>query len=862
EFLRDSGWDGSRIARSLGRIFEDELYDTYAATLAGRGPVRTDHAVVLVGGTGRGELCPGSDADLLILKDGPSPQSLGRDIDGFVQAVWDRGIRLGHSVRTIAEALRDSREDVKLATALTGMRHLAGDPTLTERLRHLFTDSVVRKRTRRFVDACVEARMAERAASGGTPCLLEPDVKKGPGGLRDVHLIGWVGYARHATADLDRLTGCGLIGRDDYRRLAEGVDLLLRVRLELHAAAGRGQDLFGRHEQARLAERWGVDAGPGMLPVERLMKDYFQYVTAIRDVTDLIVERHRPRTWTSRLLRATVTRRLDGAFLVGPTRVDVASGQLAAVLASPARLVTLFGYLAREGVEFTTRVESAISVTIDDLPTEPPPDAVEAFVALLATDGSIGRVLRAMHRVGLLSYFIPGFEHARGLTQFSEYHSYTVDEHTLRCVEATTAFASDEGPVGGAIRAIDDLGLLRLALLLHDVGKGLEGDHSVIGSGIAAVTAGRLRLDVVRTERLVLLVREHLALAHAAFRRDTNDPALLADMARRVGDAGTLRLLFVLTACDLSGVGPGVWTDWKQELLHGLYDRLTGVLSGRPAAEQSSETVRRREAVMEFADKHRTFDRDVRDRIAERVDQLSPQYLAAVRRGQIFRDLLELDRVTADPTAGPSVTGEFDAETRTTVYRVVTGRSHAVGCISKTSGALAAKRLRVHEALIESTPEGAALDRYRVSDDDFEGPPPEWRIREVCRTITDALTGRLSLPALVPEHRYDDVSLPAVWSTPRVAIDTELSTRCTILDVFTVDRPGLLCRLTGALQRLGLSIELAKISTHLDQVVDVFYITDGDGRKVTDPDRLAEIRAELERAIESPPTGSGAGRDQ
>lgn len=843
---------GIQIAARIAERTEQFLLDLYRGACQSLSPweqrlIAQDAAMTLVGGSGRGETCPYSDVDLLFLYRPAAQEPFSRIVAQVIREAWDAGLKVGHAVRTVDDTLGIARTEPQVATALVELRPLAGDAGLVERLRTLFRDRVIRRRPRAFFNDCLAARAKEREQHGDSPSILEPDVKRSPGGLRDVHLLRWVAYARFGTVDYDLLRLRNAIGRDDARHLLEAYEFLLKVRIELHFAAGRENDVLTRDEQRRLTEERRITGQPGVLPVERFMQTYLRHATTIAEITDRFVARHRPRSALGAAAETMLTRRAAGVFWLGPHTVAVAPRFRDSVASSPDRTLELFRYVAKSGVDPTPETEDLLRRHVPAWPSDLSPEAAATFLEILAFDRHLGRALRAMYRTGVLEWLIPDLRHARCLIQFNQYHTYTVDEHSLRAVEAASHLALDPGPLGAARKAIRKPAILNLAILLHDIGKGYEADHSDVGKEIAHRVALRLQLPESDRRRLEFLVHKHLEMVHLATRRDTTDPALALRFSHEVGDAETLRMLYVLSAADLSAVGPGVFTEWKADLLTDLYEQALHILSGHnPRADASSLAPLKAQAAKGFVHSVSVIHRVGLDEwAAAQLDGFSHQYLVTTPVPQMVADLQALR--TLQP--GDVITSaHYDPATRVTEYRVIASAKVSDGCFHKMAGVLSANRLEILGAVIETTVDGTVVDRYRVVDADHPAAVPPWRIAEVTTALRDALLKKVDIPSLIRRHQpYGASSRPApVSDLPlQVTADTHTSDRCTILDVFAHDRPGLLYVVTRTLYELGLSVDVAKISTHLDQVVDVFYVTTADGKKIDDEPTLAHIRTIL-----------------
>lgn len=852
-----------QVDRLILSIFEESLG---ALGDDVRTAVRQHAAIIGVGGTGRGEVAPYSDADLLFLRTSACPREFDTCTAAAVRDCWDAGIRLGHTVQTPAEALSAARADPQFATALVEARRLWGDERLFESFAAKFQRRIVRNRYSRFVLECLQAREAERTQYGASERQLEPDVKRSSGGLRDIHLLRWIGFAAYGTSDIDLLRRQGILPLDEAQALLAAQEFITRVRVDLHYAAGKAQEVLTREEQLRLADLYRVEATAGQRPVERFMQMYFRHTTAVADIVARFVERHRPRSWRHRALSWLLSHRSNGIYVVSAGEITVGRRHRDEVCRSLEGLLGLYQLAAHYGAQVAPDLAEQIrQATRGMAPAESLSDeAAQSFLKILSRTGSVGRQLRSMFSTGLLELVVPEVSHARCLLQFNQYHSFTVDEHSLRAVEIAEGFDCDAGPIGTAYRHIKHKEILHLALLLHDLGKGYETDHSEVGRGIATAVARRLKLPVAQREMLEFLVHKHLLMTHLALRRDLSDPEFLARFSRDVGSPEWLRMLYVLTAADVSAVGPAAWTSWKSELITELFERSLQILSGETSQFRKEELVSRvcnrvgdvmRSAAAprgELGQREGGEAGPDKSELDRRLRSLPLHYLIATEPEDIVDDF-EAARLVADGTEPVSVRGKFEPHSHTVEYRVITRDQVGSGLFSRITGVLTAKGLQILSANICTTGQGIVIDRFRVIDGDYAGPVPEFRLREVETAVADVLLGRQTVEVLLQRNRRlisRAETQMLLRDPPRVVIDNDFSERFTIVEVFAHDRRGLLYTLARALLELDLSISLARIGTQLDQVLDVFYVTDREGAKLSDASRLDEIRRVLAARIE------------
>lgn len=809
-------------------------------------------ALVAVGGTGRGDLAPHSDVDLLFLYV-PKVQAINTEFTSRVmRGYWDAGIELGHSVRTVSETISLAKTEPQIATSLVEARLLWGSEVLFEKLQKSYEQKVVKKRLRAFVQDCLTARGEERGQFGTTVHQLEPDVKRSAGGLRELHLLRWVAFAHYHTGDIDSIRLKGGLNKDDARRLIAAYEFITKVRIDLHFAANKPQDVLTRDEQLRITEERGIEGLAGQRPVEKFMQTYFRHSRNIAVIVERFLVRHQRPPLPTRLLHFAMAHQAEGKYRVNYRGMDVLPRFRKRLFESLEEILKLYHYGMLNGLSPVPELIDELKLAVAKLPDQVSPNAAEIFLAILRRSMHLGTTLRSLYEVGVLERLIPDMAHARCLLQFNQYHSYTVDEHTLRTVEAATKFGHDCGALGSAYQAIQHKEILHLALLLHDLGKGYEEDHSEVGKTIAERIAVRLNLPDHRAQKLVFLVHKHLKMAHLAFRRDISDPAIIMPFSHSVGSPDTLRMLFVLTAADITGVGPGVWTDWKGELLTELYEGTMHVLSGRRLQFREEKRLQEIKAYIREAIVPLPSDRggmSVGDWINRQLDAFPPHYINEYSPEQIASDLSAIQQLEPGEFF---LDGETDAETGTVTYRLITHEKSAAGCFHRTVGVLTAKRLEILSADISTSLDGYVVDRYRVIDRDYEGPIPDTRLEDITQSIRSALKGETEVKPLFRRHTRFETNDPAEFSEmpTRVVIDNNTSPRCTIIDVFAHDHPGLLYTATRTIFKMGLSVMLAKISTHLDQVVDVFYVTDANGEKIHDGDRIGAIRDQLYETIQ------------
>lgn len=802
-------------------------------------------ALVAHGGYGRRDVAPFSDVDLMILHRPVAASRVAPLAERLLRDVFDVGLVLGLSVRTPWQACRLAHQDSVICTSLTDSRLVAGNQTIFDKFMHRF-QQWVGWRSATLMAAIRKSREEERLRYGETVFLLEPNLKRSQGTLRDLQLLRWIGFARYGTGEPRQLCQRGVLSRDDLETIQRANEFLLRLRNELHFHAGQANDVLNRSEQLRVAELRGCEPASGLLPVERFMQEYFRHTSQVSHVVMQFVAKATSHKRLGRLMTLLFGHRLESDLLVGPVGLMTTRrglhrlrGNLTAIM----RLVDLSN-LHDAPIEPSTWEE--IRREAPRLPAELPAEACGHFLSFMGHPARLGLLLRDLHDVGLLERFLPEFAHARGLLQFNQYHKYTVDEHCIRAVEFAEDLIHDQGPLGRVYRSIADKHVLHLALLIHDLGKGSLEDHREVGLRIAEQTGQRLGLPPHETEALKFLVHKHLRMNHLAFRRDTSDEEMVVRFAVQVGSPELLQMLYILTAADLGAVGPGVWDGWKTEVVTDLYHRTMQQLAGEsPATTVDNVFDERREeirACLGASPDDPWYSRH--------VDALPSGYLSTTPPQQAAADLRLLHDL--EEPGGVRAVGQYLPDAATVQFTVGTSEHVTPGIFHKLTGTLTSLGLEILSAQIHTLADELVLDRFWVRDPDFAGEPPASRLSEVCRALERSLHQKgTETPTFRRTWRVGgERKVTSYKPQTQVNIDNTTSDRYTILDVFTFDRTGLLYAITRALFEMELSVWRAKIGTYLDQVVDVFYVTDRQNRKIKDQGRLDAIRKRLLEVIE------------
>jgi len=761
ELVADRAMAGTVLCRALARRTDEWLQGNFSAVAADGDGI----ALVAVGGYGRAELCPYSDIDLLLLhRDRPD---IGAVAPQLWYPIWDEGLKLGHSVRTPRESRELAKTDLDTATSLLDARHIAGDAELTGALT-ADTATQWRRNARRWLPVLAQRVTERHRRSGEVAYKLEPDLKRGRGGLRDVHALQW---AKAAVLEMDEA---------DSRKLQADYEVILAARVELHRTAGRPGD------QLLLQEQDGVAAALDYGDADELMAAVARSARSIAWRSDEIWARLRdselPPEWRRRLRRRAVrhSTALDEGVVAHDGRAVLARD---ADIADPCAVLRLARAAASHGLRMDRASLEQLREQMAPMPDPWPDEARKLFVDLLFTGPAAPPVIEALDQMGLFVRILPEWAPNRSRPQRNAYHQFTVDRHL--CEAAALA--------AGLIERVDRPDLLVLGALLHDIGKGYPGDHTEVGMQLVADIAHRMGYPPTDVDVLVAMVEHHLLLPDVATRRDLEDPDTIAEVSRQARTVETLRLLGALTEADSMATGPSAWSRWKASLVRELIARCAHVMEGGD------------------------------------IDEITSRFPTPEQR-----EMME---------AGERlVLGEGDT------LLVIAPDQH--GMFSRVAGALALSGLRVLLAAAHSE-YGMALERFQVES--ILGLEIDWP--QVTNHVQKALAGRLAIEARLAERistyeaAPDPVPKPVV--KPKVAIDNESSSTATIIEVAAPARAGLLSRITSAMSQVGLDILSAKVQGLGGDVVHAYYVRNGEGEKVTDPDHQQEINLALQHAIDS-----------
>ena len=861
--------NGRRCAAGLS-LFQDELIrllHDYTTTHIYRATNPSDAermAVIATGGYGRGLLAPGSDIDLLFLlpyKQTPWGESVAEYI---LYVLWDLGFKVGHATRTVEQSIKLAQADNTIRTSLIDMRHIYGDAQLTEELAQRLRSEVVQGTARAFIDAKMAEREDRHRRAGESRYRVEPNIKDGKGGLRDLHTLHWI-FKYLYGSDLAETTGDHhVLTASELAMFRRCEDFLWSVRCHLHFLTSRPEERLSFDVQPQMAERLGYRNAGGLLAVERFMKHYFLVAKDVGDLTNVLcsaLEMQQlkaaprfnrllnPLTWTQRRQVRRMTE-----FRVDNERLNVADAQV--FTRDPVNLIRFFAQAEELGTFFHPNalrlVRGSLRLIDDKLRADR--EANRIFVDLLTSRAGPEKTLRHMNEAGVLGRFIPEFGRVVSMMQFNMYHHYTVDEHLLKTVGELKAI--EDGALAKVlplsteiVASIENRRALYVAAFLHDVGKGRPEDHSIVGAKAARELCPRLGLTPAETETVAWLIEEHLTMSNIAQSRDLGDPKTIRDFAAIVQSPERLKLLLLLTVADIRAVGPGTWNGWKGQLLRQLYWETEPLVAGGHTVSS------RKQRIAAAQDALRTELAEwSREEIDAFIARLYDDYWlkTETRKAADHARLLRAAERQSLKLATDYTTNAFNAITELTVMAPNHPRLLAL-----FAGCCAAAGANINGAHISTTRDGLALDTFLLQREFSEDDDERRRVGRIAATIETVLKGESRLSALMARRKPAERRIHAFTVEPQVIINNALSDSFTVIEATGLDRPGLLYDVTSTLSDLSLDITSAHITTWGEKAVDVFYITDLTGKQITSEARQRAIRERMIRALRGPSAETG-----
>lgn len=835
EGLWEQGLAGRELLLRHSRLVDEFIVEAFERVA--KVGVGEDVALLALGGYGRKELFPFSDIDLMILYRPEFEERIGEVVDGILYPLWDTGLEVGHGVRTVERSMQQADEDFYFQVALLDARLIHGSSELFNELTSAFSREFVSGRRDGFVEQMMEHRDRRRERYGSHSFLLEPQIKEGKGGMRDIQSMFWVAKVVFGLQGLEDFGEAGLMMEDERADFLSSWDALVQLRNRLHYFSKRKNDQLYFELQVEVAEALGYAEKGGVLGVEQYMRDTYSHMENVAIATDLFFDHVDEVLGLSRRVCPPVADKVveKGVEIRrGRAQLTVNAQQIAA---KPQLLMRVFLAASRNDVPLHHRTRKLISSSLDRVNDKmrSSPRMSKALVAILQGGTDVFSVLETMLEVGLLSAYIPEFGRIETLAQHDVYHIYTVDRHSLQAVAELRRVALEEEQLFGLVGMP---GVVYLAALLHDIGKGSGRDHSEEGAEVVAGIGRRMSLTEEEVDCLSFLVRFHLFIPENALRRDLNDAAFVQRCADTVGDVSRLTMLYLLSVADSRATGPSAWSEWKAALMQEMYFRVRSVLESDAGGDVGDGLGHQVEQGVEW----------LRDQIAgllegeegvvdleqlphDYIMSFSPESVAGHVR--MHRDNYRLLRQKS------LIEAQEDEESWPVL--VMTVDRH--GLLAKICGVFALHNLDVVKAQIFTWDDGTVVDVLNVRPTDgLAFQEKDW----------GALNGDLDLAIghrLGLGHRLYQKLAPSLGRRtelvgkvePRVVIDNASSDDYTVIEVYAADLPGLLYHITQTLADFGMDIHKAYIATEVAQLIDVFYVRDAGGRKIVDESFQREI---------------------
>ncbi|MGL4395063.1 MAG: [protein-PII] uridylyltransferase [Hyphomicrobium sp.] len=859
---------GRQCAARLSH-FQDELirliYDyTIAHVYRATNPSDAERmSIIATGGYGRGLLAPGSDIDLLFLlpyKQTPWGESVA---EYMLYILWDLGFKVGHATRTVEQCIRLGRSDITIRTALLDARLIHGDRQLFAEFEDRFASEIISGSAREFIDAKMAEREERLRRTGESRYKVEPNVKDGKGGLRDLHTLHWLSKYTFGQEVGQAAVDAGIFTAAEVQTFRRCEDFLWSVRCFLHFVTGRAEEILTFDVQPQMAESLHYTSHGGLRAVERFMRHYFLVAKDVGDLTTILcgsLEMQqlkttpglgrflRPLGWAA---RRDVRQRTD--FRIDNERLNVADAEV--FKRDPVNLIRFFAHAEATGGLLhpnAIRLLRSSKRLIDDK-LRSDPEANRIFLELISSKLDPESTLRRMNEAGVLARFLPEFGRVVAMMQFNMYHHYTVDEHLLRTVgnliEVERGEMAKELPLSTEIiKSIKNRRALFVAAFLHDIGKGRQEDHSIVGARIARKVCPRLGMTAAETDLISWLIEDHLLMSNVAQSRDLSDPKTVQDFAARVQSPERLKLLFLLSIADIRAVGPGVWNGWKGQLLRTLYYETEPLVAGGYTQIERGARIEEAQAALRAALKGWSKDK---------VDGfISRHYPAYWMRTDVATQVSHAELLSEAEKKSTKLATRVTTDAFTAITELVVFAPNHPRLLALFAGACAAAGANIAGAHITTTRDGFALDTFLLNRE-FNNDEDELRRgRRIGETIDRLLDGKERVAMLLQQKRPRQRGLDAFKVVPEVIINNALSDRLTVIEVAGRDRPGLLYELTSTLSDLSLDIASAHITTFGEKAVDVFYVTDLTGKQIVSEMRQQAIRERLTRVLAGPEAAS------
>lgn len=849
----DNGETGVNLANAQSFLTDEIIHTLYDVVVDfinhNANPTKSEKlCLAAYGGYGRQEMAPYSDIDLLFILPYKKTAWSEQVVEYILYMLWDMGFEVGHAVRTVVESIRLCKQDLTIKTSLLEMRYIWGEKDLFDELISKYDRKIVKGNAPEFTEEKLQERDERHKRLGDSRYVVEPNLKEGKGGLRDLHTLFWIAKFIYKVHKVSEVVKKGVFSDEEYKEFQKAEEFLWAVRFQLHYLAGRPNERITFDVQKELSEKLEYADRPNMSGVERFMKHFFLVAKNVGDLTRIfcayLEEKHKrkPLRLSSFSFRS---KHVEG-FPIEGARLSVKSA--ASLQKDPVKMIEIFHVAQRYELDVHPRALRLIRQNLKFIRGRTRNDkrANQLFIEIMTFEKGPGFALRLMNEVGVFGRFVPDFGRVVAQMQYDMYHVYTVDEHTIRAIELTSeverGILAEEHPLANEIiHKVLSRKVLFISVFLHDIAKGRKGDHSILGEEVAYKLCPRFGLNAAETETVAWLVRWHLLMTLSAFKRDLSDPKTIADFAGQVQSPERLRLLLVLTVVDIRAVGPKVWNGWKGQLLRDLYRRSEEYLLGGQIKYENSHQVER---IVEDLKAELSDWPD--DKFNKYTNRFFSTYWQAVSIDHLVRNAMMIDMADKydDKYTVNIHIDNFQNVSELSVYT----EDHP-GLFSKLTGAIALSGASIQDARIFTTKDGMALDTFRIQDADGKVFKEKEKLKKLKKNIKETLANTLILREVFNKRHIKKKRTDVFKVEPRILIDNKASNSRTVIEINGRDRIGYLFDLSQVLVDLKISINSAHIATYGERAITVFFVRDTFGHKITSEKKLEIIHEKLMNVI-------------
>jgi [protein-PII] uridylyltransferase len=845
----DNGETGVNLANAQSFLTDEIIHLLYDVVVDyiyhNANPTKSEKiCLAAFGGYGRQEMAPYSDIDLLFILPYKKTAWSEQVVEYILYMLWDMGFEVGHAVRTVEESIRLCKEDLTIKTSLLEMRYIWGEKVLFDELISKYDRKIVKGNAPEFTEEKLGERDKRHKRLGDTRYVVEPNLKEGKGGLRDLHTLFWIAKFIYKVHKVSEVVKKDVFSDEEYKEFQKAEEFLWAVRFQLHYMAGRPNEIITFDVQKELSEKLEYADRPNMSGVERFMKHFFLTAKNVGDLTRIfcayLEEKHKRKP--IRLSNLSFRSKYVEGFPIEGSRLSIKNAK--ELEKDPVKMIEIFHVAQRYDLDIHPRALRIIRQNLKFIRGRTRNDARanELFIEIMTYEEGPGFALRLMNEVGVFGRFVPDFGRVVAQMHYDMYHVYTVDEHTIRAIELTSevekGILAEEHPLANEIiHKVLSRKVLYISVFLHDIAKGRKGDHSILGEEVAYKLCPRFGLSSAETETVAWLVRWHLLMTLSAFKRDLSDPKTIADFAGQVQSPERLRLLLVLTVVDIRAVGPKVWNGWKGQLLRELYSRSEEYLLGGQIKYENNHQVGRivedlKEALSDWPEvKFNNY-----------INRFYSTYWQAVSIDHLERNAMMIDMADnfSDKFTVNIHIDNFQNVSELSVYT----EDHP-GLFSRLTGAIALSGASIQDARIFTTKDGMALDTFRIQDADGNVFKEKEKLERLEKNIKETLAGDLLPRDLFDKKRIKKKRTDVFKVEPRILIDNKASNSRTVIEINGRDRIGYLFELSQVLVDLKISINSAHIATYGERAITVFFVRDVFGHKITSEKKLEQIQDEL-----------------